>query len=388
MIVPDNFRVGYACICTELRKNDIFASRTLRLATLKKKGLDYVKDLALQNLRDLLTILKWNKENEIYFMRLSSEMFPFASHLEHGYTLDFADSHLKEIGKYARDNNMRLTMHPGQYDVLSSPNKSVIANTSSDLIHHCDILDRMGMGRDSVMIIHGGGVYGDKEKSLKRLEENFLNLPKNVQDRLVLENCEMSYCLEDLINISEKLQIPIVIDMHHDSIYPSSNPVDFYYERIFKVWFNKGIKPKVHVSNSVPGIKETDNKTMRRKHSDYIQFLHEPLLKIKFPIDVMLECKMKEQAIFKLRKACVSNQGTSTLQTNVDSTQPHDRTKKIEYFSNDIKNCEKMDLSEKFSTMMEKFFIWTKENEYILEDINDGSNVEWGMNLLDDFKEP
>jgi UV DNA damage endonuclease len=301
MILPDNFRLGYACICTELRKNDIFASRTVRLATLKSKGLNYVKELALQNLRDMLVILKWNKDNDIYFMRLSSEMFPFASHLEYGYSLDFADDLLKQIGTYAKDNNMRLTMHPGQYNVLSSPKESVIVNTISELKHHCDILDRMGMGVDSVMIIHGGGVYGDKQAALKRLEENFLKLPENVRNRLVLENCEISYCVDDLLDISERLEIPIVIDYHHDDIYPSSKPIQEYFNRVFKVWHNRGIKPKVHVSNSVPGIKETDSKTARRKHSDYIQYLHRSLLTIKFPIDVMLECKMKEQAILRLK---------------------------------------------------------------------------------------
>ena len=300
IIVPQNFRLGYACICTELRKQDIFSSRTVRLATLLSKGQEYVKELALQNLRDLLTMLKWNKDHSIFFMRLSSEMFPFASHLEHGYSLDFADDLLKEIGQYARDNNMRLTMHPGQYDVLSSPIQSVIDNTISDLKHHCDILDRMGMGRDSVMIIHGGGVYGNKMTSLKRLEENLLNLPENVRNRIVLENCEMAYCIEDLIDISERINVPIVIDFHHDDIYPSSKPVHEYFDRVFAVWNKRGIKPKVHVSNSIPGVNITDNKTLRRKHSDYISFLHDSLFKLTFPIDVMLECKMKEQAILKL----------------------------------------------------------------------------------------
>lgn len=302
-MVPSNFRLGYACICTELRKNDIFASRTLRLSTLQTKGIDYVKSLVLQNLKDLMTMLKWNKDHNIYFMRLSSEMFPFASHLEHGYSLDFADSLLKEIGDYAKNQNMRLTMHPGQYNVLSSPNEKVIKNTISDLTHHCDILDRMGLNQDSVIIIHGGGVYGDKSAAIERLSNNFLRLPENVQKRVVLENCEMSYCIDDLLPISEKLNIPIVVDFHHDQIYNSSNKIDFYFERIFKVWKIRGIKPKVHVSNSVPGIKETDSKTARRKHSDYINFLHDPLYLIKFPIDIMLECKMKEQSILRLTES-------------------------------------------------------------------------------------
>lgn len=300
MNIPTNFRFGYACICTELREKNIFASRTLRLATLQAKGKEHAQKLAMQNLHDLLTILKWNKEHNIFFMRLSSEMFPFATHLEHGYTLDFADDLLKQIGQYANDNKMRLTMHPGQFNVLSSPNESVIENTIRDLVHHADILERMGMGQDSVMIIHGGGVYGNKKAALARLEQNILRLPENARKRLVLENCEMAYCVQDLIEISETLQIPLVLDFHHDDIHPSNNPIHDYFERVFKVWFNRGIKPKVHVSNSIPGITSSDSKTARRKHSDYIQYLHKSLLTIQFPIDVMLECKMKEQAIFKL----------------------------------------------------------------------------------------
>jgi UV DNA damage endonuclease len=307
MIVPSNFRLGYACICTELRKNDIFASRTVRLATLKTKGIEYVKDLALQNLRDLLKILEWNKNHNIYFYRLSSEMFPFAGHLEHGYSLEFADDLLKQIGQYARDNNIRLTMHPGQYDVLSSPSETVIENTVSDLKHHSEILDRMEMGSDSVMIIHGGGVYGNKPEALKRLEENIVKLPENVRNRLVLENCEMAYCVEDLIDLSERIGVPVVLDFHHDDIYPSSKPIQDYFERVFAVWHKRGIKPKVHVSNSVPGITSQDSKTARRKHSDYIQFLHKSLLTITFPIDVMLECKMKEQALLRLKPVTIKD---------------------------------------------------------------------------------
>jgi UV DNA damage endonuclease len=110
-----------------------------------------------------------------------------------------------------------------------------------------------------------------------------MSLSEKTRNRLVLENCEMSYC------ISESLKVPIVLDFHHDAIYNSSEPIEFYFDRVFKVWNDRGIKPKVHVSNSV-------------SKTDYIQFFYEPLLKITFPIDVMLECKMKEDAILRLRE--------------------------------------------------------------------------------------
>lgn len=300
--IPDNFRFGYACICTELRKQCIFTSRTLRLATLQKKGIEYAKELAMQNLRDLLVILKYNIKNNIFFMRISSQMFPFVTHPDYHYSLDFCDSLLQEIGEFANNNSIRLTMHQCHFNVLSSNKEQVVINTIKDLNHHCDILDRMKIDKQGVIIIHAGGVYNDKLKSLQRLKVNIHSLPKNTRNRLSLENCEISYTVEDLLPICEELQIPLTIDFHHDDLKPSSQPVDFYFERVFKIWENRGIKPKVHVSNSCPGILNTDTMTKRRKHSDLIQFLHEPLLKITAELDVMLECKLKEQAIYKLRK--------------------------------------------------------------------------------------
>lgn len=303
--IPNNFTIGYACLNQTLRKKHIFSSRTLRLATFNDKGLEYVKSLCMDNLRDLLTILKWNKQHDIYFMRMSSEMFPFASHPEFGYSIEFADSLLKEIGKYAKDNKIRLTMHPGQYDVLSSPNKNIVHNTTMDLNHHCDIMDRMGLDKNSVMIIHGGGVYGNKEKSLKRLASNILKLPKKTRDRLVLENDDASYTIQDLINISEIGKVPLVLDFHHDDINPSTLQASKYFDRVFKVWRERGIKPKVHISNSAPGIDSKSKDiswTVRRKHSDYIYYIQKELLLIKLQIDVMFECKQKELAILKLRK--------------------------------------------------------------------------------------
>jgi UV DNA damage endonuclease len=299
--LPKNFNLGYACINTQLRKNDIFTSRTLRLDTYKKLGLKYVKELAIQNLKDLLTILKWNVENKIFFFRLSSEMFPFASHPEYGYKLEFADKLLKEVGKYAKKNNIRLTMHPGPYNNLTSPNPNIIRNTILDLTHHCEILDRMKLDKNSVMILHGGGVYGNKELALQTLEINLKKLPKYILNRIILENDEISYSIVDLLPISEKLKIPIVVDFHHDSLNPSPKPPQFYFNKIFDIWNKRKIKPKIHISNSSPAITKSHNIMEKRKHSDIIVFIHAAIQKIKFDLDVMLECKLKEQCVFAIR---------------------------------------------------------------------------------------
>jgi len=347
MSTPSNFRLGYACICTELRKLGIFSSRTLRLSTLESKGIPFAQELATNNLKDLKTMLQWNKEKGIHFMRLSSEIFPFATHEKFGYSLSFADHLLKDIGNYAKENNIRLTMHPAQFNVLSSPSEKVIQNTIKDLNHHCDILDRMELDKNSVLIIHGGGVYGDKEESIARLKKNFKLLSENTQKRLVLENCEISYSVEELLPISEELQIPLVLDFHHDDLNNSPKPISYYFDRVFKVWNDRDIKPKVHVSNSIPNLPKDASMTQKRKHSDYIYFLHDELLKIKFPIDVMLECKMKEQSIFQLQQQKTINE--SPEKTTINESQLQQQ--KNEFNNIDIQNQQIEEMSSQFTKL-------------------------------------
>lgn len=190
----------------------IFCSRTCRLATIAEHGMDHVRSLGLQNIRDLNTLVKWNAQNGIFFMRMSSEMFPFASHPEHGYDLSFADEDLKIVGRTARELEVRLTSHPGQFTQLGSPREAVVRNAVRDLEYHCEMMDRMGLDQDSVMIIHMGGwlpirkesidsnilepsgTYNDKAATLERFKENYTKLLSNgIKKRLVLENDEVPH---------------------------------------------------------------------------------------------------------------------------------------------------------------------------------------------------
>jgi UV DNA damage endonuclease len=78
-------------------------------------GEKFLQNLGLANARDIIKMLRWNDKYGIKFMRLSSEMFPFASHPEHGYKLaPFASEVLAEVGKVAAELGHRLSTHPGQ----------------------------------------------------------------------------------------------------------------------------------------------------------------------------------------------------------------------------------------------------------------------------------
>jgi UV DNA damage endonuclease len=119
-------------------------------------------------------------------MRISSEVFPLATHEKVGYSIDFAKDALAEVGVLARKYNHRLTTHPGQYNQLVSLTPKVVENTIRDLSHHAQMMDYMGLDQDGVMIIHMGGVYGDKESAIARFEEQYVKLPEPVKRRLVV----------------------------------------------------------------------------------------------------------------------------------------------------------------------------------------------------------
>jgi UV DNA damage endonuclease len=125
-------RIGYACLNTILRvqKPPIFCSRTARISTIKEKGIDYLKELGKNNIQDLEKIILWNEQNGIQFMRMSSDMFPFASHAIYGYSLDYCKDELKRIGDLAKSLNHRLTTHPGQTNNLGSPTHTVVDATN------------------------------------------------------------------------------------------------------------------------------------------------------------------------------------------------------------------------------------------------------------------
>ncbi|TFK67401.1 UV-endonuclease UvdE [Pluteus cervinus] len=293
-------RLGYACLNTVLRNkrpasDSIFCSRTCRLDSLEKNGLDWVKDLGRKNVEDLITMIQWNEDNHIKFLRVSSEMFPFASHKIHGYTLEFCDDLLAKAGALAHTYGHRLTTHPGQYTQLGSPRAEVIDAAVRELDYHCEMLDRMGVGIDGVMIVHGGGVYGDKSAALERIKETITSvLPSKVRNRLVLENDELCYTAEDLLPLCEELAIPLVFDYHHDIINPSSIPPSEIIRRANLVWARRGIRPKQHLSEPRPGAVTVME---RRAHADRCESLPADL---PDDMDLMIEAKDKEQAVLHL----------------------------------------------------------------------------------------
>ena len=173
----------------------MFCSRTCRIDTILKRGSSgqaHIESLGLANAWDLCKLIKWNEKYGIRFLRISSGMFPLASHAKYGYSLDFAKAPLAEAGRLAMGYGHRLTTHPGQYTQLGSPRKGVVEASIRDLDYHSQLLSLLGLrgqaDRDAVMVLHMGGVFEGKEETLARFRKNYIKLSDNVKARLVLEN--------------------------------------------------------------------------------------------------------------------------------------------------------------------------------------------------------
>ena len=289
-------QLGLCCLNMTLRAQNpsVFASRKMIIRTIREKGIICLKMKIIENLTDVLKIMDWNEENGIKVYRLSSEMFPHKSNPKvEDYSFDFVMDLLKLIGEKSKKYNQRLTFHPGQYNVVGTPNKKTFQQTCIDLKYHADVLDLMNLGKDSVMVVHGGGMYGDKEKTKLRWCEQFHHLPENVKKRLVLENCEKSFSVKDCLDVSKKINIPVVFDTHHFECYKLLHPdeefedAEFYIPLVLETWTKRGIKPKFHVSEQGSG--------RCGHHSDYIQEIPQYLLEIPekygIDIDIMIEAK-------------------------------------------------------------------------------------------------
>ena len=294
--------IGYACINMQLssQKPKIYTGRSMIKRTFKAKGIEYASELGLQNCKDLFEIVKWNNKNGFPFFRITSNLFPWSSE----YKLKDMPDHqeicdvLDEVGKYVADNSMRITSHPGPFNVLTSPHPHVVTNCIKDLSIHGEVFDMMGLSRTpyNKINIHIGGAYGDKESAMARFCVNFERLPDSVKSRLTVENDDKAtmYSVRDLYDgVYKVIGIPIVFDYHHHQFCTGDMSEQKALELAIKTWGD--IKPVVHYSESRRD--EKKDVTIRvQAHSDYI---YDKIETYGNEIDIMVEAKAKELAVVK-----------------------------------------------------------------------------------------
>ena len=293
--------LGYACINTILSENKIFTNRTMRLKTFKDKGISYVSELALANVKDLKTIIKWNNEMGIKLFRLSSNIFPWSDE----YIVEELEDGIEiceimfEIGQIAKEGGQRLTMHPGPYNCLASPTQKVVEKTIRELNFHSQQFNMMGYepSHYNKINIHVGGAYGDKKATLKRFCENFHLLNEDTKKRLVIENDDSpnEYSVKDLYEgVYKEIGTPITFDYFHHKFNTSDLTEEEALKLAFTTW-PSNVTQCCHYSESRR--KEKLDESIRpQAHSDLI---YKKINTYGLEPDIVIEAKSKEQAIFK-----------------------------------------------------------------------------------------
>lgn len=298
--------LGYACINSGLNsgppKSRVFTNRGMVRRTFHAKGIEYAGELAQRNVEDLLTILRWNEAHSIRFFRLSSNLFPWASEyrLEELPQWSRILTLLEGCGSFAREHGHRITTHPGPFNVLASAREDVISNTVAELDRHAEIFDYMGLPETpyAKINIHVGGAYGDKGAALHRFCSNFERLGETTRARLTVENDDKAslYSTKELVEgVHSRIGIPVVHDIHHHNFCTGGLTGEEALKLAATTWGD--CTPVVHYSQS----RSEEAGCSRIKPQAHSNSFWIPVETFGVKVDIMLECKYKEVALFKMR---------------------------------------------------------------------------------------
>lgn len=297
-------KINFGYVAISMKLKEASPNKTVTLKNLKKidQGAWHskVEALARQNIANTIRILRYNKAYGIKLYRFTSKIIPLATHpsLNDWDWKDSLKPDFEELGRVVKETETRVSTHPDHFVLLNSPNREVLDNSIKDLEYHCTMFELMGLGTEYKIVLHIGGMYKNKEDSVKRFYEGFMLLSDRIKSRIILENDDKLYTMEDVLSICRAINIPMVLDIHHDTCNPSGARVEELIVDVFNTWKDEIFKPKIHLS-SPKSQKEI------RSHHDYIDadgfaaFLQK-IIGQTGDFDVMIEAKMKDMALFKL----------------------------------------------------------------------------------------
>jgi UV DNA damage endonuclease len=296
-------RFGLCCI---FRDAPVRFRQTTAKVLLKLSSTDRHKrlsSLCLENAENLLTALETVHTLGIGAFRVLSPLLPRYTHPEVGYQLaELADGDaimaiFRQVNRQRQRWDIRLSFHPDQFVLLSSPNPEVTHKSIAELDYQAMLAEQIGA---DVINIHGGGVYGDKQTALQRLRENFNHLPERVQQRLTLENDDVSYTVDDLLPVCRDLNLPLVYDVHHHRCNPDGLSVAAATQACLESWQRSGRgEPYLHLSSPKYGWEGGDPKP----HAEMIDPEDFPAEWRSLDATVDIEAKAKERAVLALMEA-------------------------------------------------------------------------------------
>lgn len=274
--------------------------------------------VSLAYVRDIFSYLR---QRDITMYRLSSDLAPYLTHPEMPQFRDQiaeCEREFKELGLIARSQHLRLSFHPSQYIILNSPDAKLTAQSVHDIESQAEMLDRMELGPEAVVVVHVGGTYSDRVAARDRWARTFeKKLSRRARGRLVLENDDISFSAADVLEIHRLCGVRLIFDYQHFwCLNPERLELRPTVEEFLRTW-PQGVRPKLHFSSprtELREIKRRNRKTNKREivllpplltgHADYnnpFEFVTMMRQLDRLEFDVMLEAKAKDLALLRLR---------------------------------------------------------------------------------------
>jgi UV DNA damage endonuclease len=261
----------------------------------------YLNGIALENAKSLIDVLRYCKALDIRAFRVSSGIFPLATHPVSGYRLeslvdgDEVLRRLETAGDVAARADIRLSFHPDQFVVLNSIRPEVVDISIRELEWQGEIAEIIGA---DVLCLHGGSTQGGVEDAATRLISAIERLSTRARLRLALENDDRCFSAIDLLPVSLATGVPIVLDAHHHRVITGGLSIEEATDWALATWGDR--EPYFHVSSPRDGWKNGDP----RPHADYLDPADVPPYWRAIPkLTVDVEAKAKERAVLAIRGA-------------------------------------------------------------------------------------
>ncbi len=332
-------RIGFACkfmhddqtikkkLLEEIQRP--LNTRSTTVAWLNRQTRDVAEerlwDIMVHNIKSYYNLIEYvgGLEHELRMVRLGSDVLPVYTEPTWCYywklpdVIKYCEQHFARVGERARELDVRLSMHPGQFTVLASDNPDIVKRSIEEFEYHTDVIRWMGYGKkfqDFKCNVHISG-----RKGPAGIKDALKSLSPEARNSITIENDENKWGIEHSLELRNDLAL--VLDIHHHWCNTGGEyiePTDDRFKRIIDSW--RGVRPVIHYSVSREDILPLHNKRTRpdfqslaeqghkkgklRAHSDMMwnDAVNDWALDFLEYADIMVESKFKNLASIDLHK--------------------------------------------------------------------------------------
>jgi UV DNA damage endonuclease len=300
--MPSTIRWGLCCLVVDAPIAFRSATHAYVWRQPASERAAYLNDIALWNADALREVLEYCRTLDIRAFRITSQLFPLATHPLSGYGLDALPDapeirrRLAAARRVADEGGIRLSFHPDQFVVLNSARSEVVTSAIGELEWQAEIAELLGA---DVICLHGGSTAGGMDDAVGRLVEGIERLSPRARSRLALENDDRCFTTVDVLAACLATGVPLVLDAHHHRVLPGGLSLEEATDWALATWGDR--EPYFHLSSPRAGWGGGDP----RPHADLIDPDDVPAywMELGIPLTVDIEAKAKERAVVALRRA-------------------------------------------------------------------------------------